>query len=140
MRIYSGLYTILFLILCSTSKLMAQEMTPEQVVQKQLEAYNQRNIEAFMAVIDPDITFYSFTEGTKTMSGAQACKKFYSTLFKASPNLNSTIISRTLLGNKVIDHESITGRNGNEEVLELVLIYEVKNEKIIKVTVLQKEG
>lgn len=59
-------------------------------------------------------------------------------MFNASPNLHSTILTRTVFENKVIDYESIKGRNGNDELLELVLIYEVNNEKITKVTVLKK--
>ncbi len=37
----------------------------------------------------------------------------------------------------VIDHESIVGRKGSKDILELIVIYEVKNEKIIKMTVLK---
>lgn len=113
-------------------------MTPEQVVQKQLEAYNQRDITQFMSVIDSSITFYDFAEGTETIKGAEACEQFYAALFKASPNLHSTVLTRTIFGNKIIDHESIIGRNGSKDTLELVLIYEVNNEKISKVTVLKK--
>ena len=42
------------------------------------------------------------------------------------------------IGNKVIDHESIVGRNGSDEVIELVLIYEVNERKITKITVIKK--
>ncbi len=114
-------------------------MTPEEVVQKQLETYNNRDIDGFMSTIDENVTFHNFADGQLTMKGSAACKAFYSELFEASPKLHSTILTRTVFGNKVIDHESIVGRNGDDEILELVLIYEVKNEKIRKVTVLRKE-
>ncbi len=131
---------ILFFILFSTiSPLTAQEMTPEQVVQKQLETYNQRDINSFMSLIDDNVTFYDYSDGNITMSGASACKEFYSNLFEASPKLHSTVLQRTIFGNKVIDYERIAGRNGNKEIVELMLIYEVNKEKIIKVTVLRKE-
>ncbi len=131
---------ILFFILFSTiSPLTAQEMTPEQVVQKQLETYNQRDINGFMSLIDDNVTFHDYSDGNITMSGASACKEFYSNLFEASPNLHSTVLQRIIYGNIVIDYERITGRNGNKDMVELILIYEVKKEKIIKVTVLRKE-
>ena len=131
---------VLFFILFSTiSPLTAQEMNPEQVVQKQLETYNKRDINGFMSLIDDNVTFYDFSNGNITMSGASACKEFYSNLFEASPNLHSTILQRTIFGNKIIDYERISGRNGNKDMVELILIYEVKKEKIIKVTVLRKE-
>lgn len=112
-------------------------MTPEEVVQKQLETYNDRDIEGFMSIIDTDITLHDFSTGKITLSGYEACKTFYNTLFEASPKLHSTILTRTVFKNKVIDHESITGRNGNDETLQLVLIYEVKNSKIFKISVLK---
>lgn len=139
MMLQRSVSILILIIVGATSKLMSQKMTPEQVVQNQLEAYNQRDINAFMSVIDPKVTFHNFSEGVETMKGRQACKEFYAALFEASPNLHSKIITRTVFGNKIIDHESITGRNGNDEPLELVLIYEVQNEKISKVTVLKKQ-
>lgn len=117
----------------------AQKMSPEEVVQKQLEAYNSRDIDKFMEVIDQDIAFYNYADGKQTMQGGQACKEFYSALFEASPKLHSTILTRTVFGNKVIDHEHITGRNGSNELIELVLIFEIQAEKIKKITVLRKE-
>lgn len=113
-------------------------MTPEQIVQKQLEAYNNRDIDGFMSLIDNQITFHDFSDGSVTMKGLNACKEFYEVLFNTSPNLHSSILTRTVFGNKVIDHESIKGRKGNDDLIELVLIYEVNNEKIIKITVLKK--
>lgn len=113
-------------------------MTPEEVVQKQMERYNIRDINGFMSVIAENITVHDFSTGKITLDGYDVCKNFYAVLFEASPKLHSTILTRTAFGNKVIDHESITGRNGNDEVLELVLIYEVENEKIFKISVLKK--
>ncbi len=114
-------------------------MSPEEIVQKQLETYNNRDIDGFMALIAPDIAFYNYTDGALTMKGAEACKAFYSALFEASPELHSTILKRTVFGNKVIDHERISGRNGSDDVIELVLIFEIQMEKINKITVLRKE-
>ena len=119
------------------ASLSAQKMTPEQVVQKQLETYNNRDIDGFMSLIDSKITIHDFSSGLITMKGYAACKKFYGDLFMASPKLHSKILNRTVFGSRVIDHESITGRNGNDEVLELVLIYEVRNKKIIKISVIK---
>ncbi len=130
------IYT-LFLIICSSSTIA--QMTPEEVVQKQLEAYNNRDIDGFITLVSERITFYDYSDNRMTMQGTEACKEFYSDLFEASPKLHSTILTRTVLGNKVIDHERITGRNGHEAALELVLIYEVQNEKIIRITVLKDE-
>lgn len=135
--LFYTIFFLLFLLMSFTS--YAQTMSPEEVVQKQLETYNNRDIEGFMSLIHPEVEFYEFSTRKKTLEGAAACKELYAKLFENSPNLHSDILTRTVFDNKVIDHESITGRNGNEEVLELVLIYEVKDEKIIEITVLRKE-
>ena len=36
-------------------------MTPEEVVQKQLETYNKRDIDGFISVIDENITIHNFS-------------------------------------------------------------------------------
>ena len=114
-------------------------MTPEEIVQKQLETYNNRDIDGFMSVIDEHIRMHDFSTGEITLKGYDACKKVYADLFETSPNLHSKILTRTVFDNKVIDHEYITGRKGSDTPIELVLIYEVKHEKIIKISVLRKQ-
>lgn len=118
---------------------LSAQMTPEEVVQKQLETYNNRDIDGFMSVIDKEITMHNFATGDVTLKGFDACKKVYAALFEASPKLHSKILSRTTFDNKVIDHEHITGRKGSDTPIELVLIYEVNHEKITKITVLRKQ-
>lgn len=126
-----------FLILTTVS--LSAQMTPEEVVQKQLETYNNRDIDGFMAVIDQNVTLHDFSTGEITLEGFEACKKVYAALFEASPKLHSKILTRTIFDNKVIDHEYITGRKGSDTPMELVLIYEVNLEKITKITVLRKQ-
>jgi len=112
---------------------------PEEVVQNQLEAYNARNIEAFMSLMSKDVALYEFGNSSPSVAGFDEVKKIYNNLFEQSPNLHSTILSRMVLGNKVIDHESIKGRMGNTEIIELIVIYEVNaNLKINKITVLRE--
>jgi hypothetical protein len=112
--------------------------TPEQVVQKQLDAYNQRDISMFMDTMSQNVKLYNFADGQILAEGFDAVKSTYALLFAKSPELNSKLINRIVLGNQVIDHESITGRMGSSEVIELAVIYEVKDQKIIKISVLRK--
>lgn len=130
-------FLIFFLILITIP--VSAQMTAEEIVQKQLETYNNRDIEGFMSVIDQNVTIHDFQTGEITLEGYEACKKVYQKLFEASPNLHSKILTRTIFENKVIDHEYITGRKGSTTPIELVLIYEVNNEKITKMTVIRKQ-
>ena len=131
---------ILTLSLMLTLVSISAQMTPEEVVQKQLETYNNRDINGFMSVIHENITVHEFSNGAVVIDGYNACKKVYAALFEASPKLHSKIMTRTVFDNKVIDHEYITGRKGSGTPIELVLIYEVNYEKITKITVLRKQG
>ena len=131
---------LIFVLICSviTTVSTTQKMTPEQVVQENLDFYNSRNIEGFMSSFSKSIKMYNLEEPKPTIVGFSEVKEVYNSLFQKSPQLHSTILKRIVIGNKVIDHESIAGRNGSNEILELVLIYEVTNEQITKITVIRK--
>ena len=99
--------------------------TPEAVVEAQLRAYNARDIEAFMATMHPDVELFAIGDPTPRASGAEAVREVYAGLFEKSPGLHSELVHRAVIGNRIVDHERITGRQGGE-VLELVMVYEVE--------------
>ncbi len=107
---------------------------PEVIVQKQLDAYNARDIDGFLQTYAPDIAAYNFP-ATKTMQGLKAMRERFSHFFASTPDLHCEIKNRIVIGNKVIDEEHIT-INGNS--YKAVAIYEVKNGKIAKVTFIQE--
>lgn len=115
-----------------------QVMSPEQVVQQQLDTYNARDIEGFMSTMDPQVGLYNFSDGKLLAQGSTEVRALYTNLFESSPELKSKLTNRIVLGHQVIDHESITGRLGSAEAIELVVIYEVKSGKIHKITVMRK--
>jgi hypothetical protein len=116
----------------------AQNLSPEQIVQKNLTAYNKRDINGFIASFSNDIALYNYGEAKPSIVGIDAIKAFYKRVFDASPNLHSTILKRIVFDNKVIDHERITGRVGSEKPVEIVLIYEIINFKIVKLLAIRK--
>jgi hypothetical protein len=116
----------------------AHQLTPEQVVQKNLDCYNRRDINGFMKSFSQNIALFTFSESTATASGLEAIRAMYKELFDLSPGLHSTILKRIVIGNKVIDHETITGRRGAKEPVEMVLIYEVKENKIYRITAIRQ--
>lgn len=131
---------LLFILIMGVSETMGQskEMTPEQVVQANLDCYNRRDIDGFMSYFSPDIKMYNFADNSVTIEGLEQYRKVYKELFDLSPNLHSTIVKRITFDNKVIDHESIAGRRGSDGIFEIVLIYEVKDNKIYKITAIRK--
>ena len=105
------------------------DITPEQIVNIQIEAYNARDIDAFLATYSDDIEIYD-NAGKMTMKGHDDMRKSYSKLFDNTPNLNCRIENRIIINNKVIDKENVIA---NDRILEAVAIYDVENGKITKV-------
>ena len=115
-----------------------QTRTPEEIVQENLDFYNQRNLEGFMSSFTDSIALYTFGNTEPVSRGKEAIRNLYKGLFDDSPKLHSTILHRSIIGNKVIDHESIIGRKGSDVPIELVMIYEVSDDKIVRMTVIRE--
>jgi hypothetical protein len=113
-------------------------LTPEQVVQQNLDGYNNRDIDCFMLSFSDEIALFEFGQPEPITKGKTAIRDRYLKLFNQSPNLHSDILTRTVFGNVIIDHERIAGRNGSSDILELVMIYEVEGEKIVRMTTIRK--
>jgi hypothetical protein len=105
----------------------------EAIVQQQLEAYNERDIEGFMATYADDITLYNYPNQL-TAQGKDQMRTAYTNLFKNTPDLNAIIKNRIVIGNKVIDEEEVSV---NGKTLRAVAIYEIENGLIKKVTFIQ---
>jgi len=106
-------------------------MSSEATVQRQLDAYNAKNVGALMAVYAEDAQ--QFEHPSQLLAnGATEIRARFEARFK-EPNLHARLVKRIVSGNIVIDHEVIT-RTFPEGVgkIELVAIYEVMNDKIAK--------
>ena len=105
--------------------------TPQDIVQQQVNAYNARDLEAFIATYSPDIKIYAHPD-TLRGSGHAEMRKTYGDLFKRVPKLHCEIVNRIVMGNFVIDQERVTG-NPNGAVINAVAIYEVRDGLIQRV-------
>lgn len=94
--------------------------------QKQLEAYNNRDIKAFMACYAENCTVED-GEGNVLMDSKQAMEERYLRLFEASPELHCRLVSRIALQNYVIDEERVTGHQGKSEEKHVVAVYRIKD-------------
>ena len=104
--------------------------SPEAVVQRQLDAYNARNIEAFLETYADTIVIYDFPH-QPTMRGKEEVRTRYAKLFDDAPNLYAEVKKRITIGNTVIDQEYV--RAGGR-FINAVAIYEVADGKIVRVT------
>src|SRR5688500_15871066 len=99
---------------------------PEAVVQRQLDAYNARDVDALLATYAEDAQQFEYP-ATLLATGRTEMRKRFVARF-AEPNLHATLLHRIVLGQVVIDHERIA-RTFPEGAgtIELVAIYEVRD-------------
>ncbi|HEV2041238.1 MAG TPA: nuclear transport factor 2 family protein, partial [Casimicrobiaceae bacterium] len=84
-------------------------MSAVDVVQRQVEAYNDRDLDRFVATYSETIAIFRMPSAEPIISGKVELAKFYSTQRFNLPGLRAEIVNRIVLGNKVIDHERILG-------------------------------
>ena len=100
--------------------------SPETVVQRQVEAYNARDIDAFLSFYAEDVTIYRLPEGEISWASREAMRARYAKRFEENPELNCVITNRTVHGNWVVDHELVTGVKDRPRI-RAVATYEVRN-------------
>lgn len=107
-----------------------KSITPETVVQKQLEAYNAHDLETLIACYAEDACLFEHP-ATRLASGSDQLRERFALRFE-EPNLQARLINRIAMGNFVVDHEQVTRTfpEGTGTV-ELIATYEVLNNSII---------
>ena len=102
-----------------------------QVVQSQLDAYNARDIEAFMSHWADDALYYSHSSELLA-KGASQIRERHVARFK-EPNLFGKLVKRMSVGNLVVDQEVVTRTypEGTGQV-DVIALYEVQGRKIVK--------
>lgn len=100
-------------------------------VAAQLAAYNARDIEAFMQHWSEDCEYYAFPQ-TLLARGTSQIRERHIERFK-EPDLFGRLISRAVVENIVVDHETVTRTfpEGTGEV-DVIAIYEVADGKIAR--------
>ena len=106
------------------------EVSPRHIVERQLKAYNSRDIEDFADTYSEDVELFNYPN-EPIGKGRENLIKNYKAFFESTPDLHCEIKNRIVIGNKVIDEEYITANGRN---FSAVAIYEVEQGKIAKVT------
>lgn len=116
----------------------AQDVKPDSIVQLSLDAYNNHDFELFMNYFSEDVEMYNLGDCEANVQGREAVRELYKDYFDASPNLHSEIKNRMVFDNKVIDYEYITGARGSDKPFELIFMYEIEGDKIVRTTAIRK--
>jgi len=110
---------------------MRLSFDPVAVVQKQLDAFNARDLDTLLATYAGDAQM--FEHPSKLIaSGTKGLRERFTSRFR-EPNLHATLLSRTVMGNVVVDHEEVsrTFPEGPGKI-RLLMIYEVRSGTIAK--------
>lgn len=104
---------------------------PEGFAQRQLEAYNARDLERFVAEYTDDVVTYRLPGTEPVLISKAAFADYYREHRFTLPKLHAELVNRMVFGNKVIDQERITGLL--EPCVEAAVVYEVTPRGICKV-------
>ncbi len=104
---------------------------PADVIQRQFDAYNAKNVDALLAIYADDAELYEHP-ATLLAKGSPALRERFTVRFR-EPDLHAALLHRIVAGDVVIDHEKVT-RNFPEGrgTIELTMIYEVKAGRIAR--------
>ena len=107
------------------------DLSPAAVVQRQLDAYNARDIDALVATYADDAELYEHPHTLLARGSAQIRERQAVRL--TEPNLHAHLVSRMVQGDIVIDQETVTRTfpEGTGSV-EMLCIYEVKAGRIAR--------
>ena len=97
-------------------------------VQRQLEAYNAHDLARFVAEYTDDVRVFRPPGTEPVLSGKAALAAHYATNRFNLPKLHAEVVNRIVSGNKVVDHERITGLE--EQTVEAIAVYEVIDSRI----------
>jgi putative hydrolase of HD superfamily len=110
---------------------MPNTLSPTDLIQQQLDAYNAKDTEAWLACYTPDAQQYTL-HGELLASGHAEMRAHITSRF-SEPDLHAQLLNRTVMGNFVVDLELITRHfPEGKGSIEMLCIYEVMDGLIYK--------
>jgi uncharacterized protein (TIGR02246 family) len=106
---------------------------PEEVVQRQVEAFNAHDLEAFLATYAEDAVAAGGAGMDAPVHGRDALRAHYARRL-AQPGLRATIEQRVRLGRWVVDYEIVENDAGSTPALA---VYEVEGSFISRSTIVR---
>ena len=93
------------------------------VVQRQVDAYNARDLERFVAQFSDAVQVFRPPAAEPTISGKAQLSDYYGANRFNLPALRADILNRIVIGSRVIDHERIHGVR--DAPFEVAAVYDV---------------
>jgi hypothetical protein len=89
-----------------------EELTPPQMtalVERQLQAYNRGDLEAFCECFHPQVQVNFLVSARPAFIGIDMLRAYYGMLFSANPELRCELRSRAVLDAAIVDEEIVHG-------------------------------
>ncbi len=99
-------------------------LSATEVVQAQLDAYNDHDIEKFVACYSEQVEVFRPPASAPVLQGLSALREHYQHNRFNLPKLHARLVNRMVSANIVVDHEAITGLHDQE--LSAVAVYQVE--------------
>jgi hypothetical protein len=106
-------------------------MDPVGPVQRQLDAYNAHDLDAFVAEYADDVQLFRPPAAQAVIRGKHAMAAHYAANRFNQPSLHAELVNRMVFGNMVVDHERITGIGADP--IDAAVVFEVHDKLIVKV-------
>lgn len=112
------------------------EGSPSRIIQKQVEAFNNRNLDDFVSCFSENVRVQRFPNESM-YQGQTKMRENYERFFGNVKTSSVEVVKRIVVGNTIIDEEvtKVDGRDGHQ-----VAIYQVANGKIQSMTFIFPDG
>jgi hypothetical protein len=122
---------VIFLVLFAKSGNAQSDSIAFRLAQEQLDAYNRRDIDGFLRPYADSVKVFTYPDKLE-FTGIELMRLRYAGMFAQAKDLHCTLISRMVLGNKVIDEESVIFQKG-QPPMRAIAIYTIEKDKIAEV-------
>lgn len=100
------------------------------IVQRQVDAYNRRDLDDFLNFYHPETEVYNLSEMEPVIKGVHELREVYGRIFRESPALHCEVEYRKIYGDFFIDGEFVTGLKSFPDGLRTGVIYQVVDRRI----------
>jgi hypothetical protein len=113
-------------------------MSAQLIVQRQMEAYNRRDVDEFCSYFAADAVTRLYENDEQLAVGSEEIRALYAQRFAENPRLQLTVQARMTLDNVVIDRELISGFDGGVTI-EALAIFEIRNGLIQRASFVRRQ-
>ena len=105
--------------------------SPEAVVQRSLDTFNDHDLEAFLPLFADDVLILDLLDGHEILRGMEAFTDRYARAFAEDPEIHADLLGRIVMGHLVVDHESLR-RSPDRPAEEALVVYETEGRQITR--------